>query len=49
MESRVTSTPVRQRARGARNGARRDGRRDTGAGRLETASRDVSLDDKYVL
>ena len=49
MESRVTSTPVRQRARGARNGARRDGRRATGAGRLETARRDVSLDDKYVL
>ena len=49
MESRVTSTPVRQRARGARNGARRDGRRATGAGRRETARRDVSLDDKYVL
>ena len=49
MESRVTSTEVRQRAGPPRNGTRGDGRKATGADRRETAPRDVSLDDKYVL
>jgi indolepyruvate ferredoxin oxidoreductase len=49
MESRVTSSAVRQRARAARDGARREGRQPTGAGRREGTRGDISLDDKYVL
>ena len=49
MESRVTSTAVRQRARASRNGTRRDGRSHAGADRREGARHGISLDDKYVL
>ncbi len=48
MESRVTSTTVRQRARGPR-GTRAAGRRHAGSDGREVARREVSLDDKYVL
>jgi indolepyruvate ferredoxin oxidoreductase len=45
MESRVTSTKVRQRPRGGHH----NGGRPSGAGRREPARRDITLDDKYAL
>src|SRR5918997_3470832 len=49
MESRVTSTAVRQRAKAARNRGHGDGRRHMGADGREGARQEITLDDKYVL
>ena len=50
MESRMTSTTVRQRARPGRDGRGRDRfRRAADGGRREGALHDISLDDKYLL